>query len=464
MAARAGRRATLAFLLGMDPTPPLSPAVAAVAAARGDLALLAWLRSDAVGCPWDAHTVTKAAEAGHVGVLRWARAQTPPCRWDDVVVTWRDAAGSLRLQWQACARAARHGRLEALKWLRAQRPPCPWGEAAARGAAEGLHAETLRWLIESGCPWDADEVERAVADAVAGGEAVGGVKASAVPSRAVGGGSPPPRGSVRRGERNSQFAPPPAPTGPPTGALRRGSTPPGAGKGGVGAADGRAARAAALLAWVRAERARQEAVGAADGARGVGARGRRGDRRRRAEDGGDAEAGRRDPRRAADLGRPGVDGLRAAPDRDEDVEAVGGRRVGTGIDRIDALARAALGPRARAPEGEVPRPRLRSASALGEGARPSRIRAMVLAWRAHTTAAVLRRTVAAVADGTVAVGTAADGGRPVERQNAGRGGGQDVGQRPAAASGPLLPIRWRFRGRGMEALRGGGKACEQGQG
>ena len=60
---------------------PWNETVAAIAAYRGKLDMLKWLRSRK--CPWDARTCAYAAEANHLEVLKYARSEG--CPWDDLM-------------------------------------------------------------------------------------------------------------------------------------------------------------------------------------------------------------------------------------------------------------------------------------------------------------------------------------------------------------------------------------------
>eukprot|EP00953_Heterococcus_sp_UTEX-ZZ885_P004770 3062-Heterococcus_DN1.PRE.2 len=55
-----------------------------------------------------------------------------------------------------CEGAAAGGHQHVLQFLRDQ--GCEWDESACSAAAEHGHLSTLKWLHEHGCPWDADEI------------------------------------------------------------------------------------------------------------------------------------------------------------------------------------------------------------------------------------------------------------------------------------------------------------------
>ena len=116
-------------------------AMCTMAAMRGQVDLLQWLRSLAPPCPWNEETCAFAADGGHLNVLAWLRSQTPPCPWNE----------------ETCAVAAGRGHLDLLMWLRSQKPPCPWNSSACSSAAAGGHLKVLQWLRsqENSCPWSA---------------------------------------------------------------------------------------------------------------------------------------------------------------------------------------------------------------------------------------------------------------------------------------------------------------------
>jgi hypothetical protein len=74
----------------------------------GQLSTLRWL-VEQQGAPVDRSTMAAAAASGNTAVLAYLRSITPPCAWD----TW------------TCRAAAAAGELETLVWLQMQQPPCP---------------------------------------------------------------------------------------------------------------------------------------------------------------------------------------------------------------------------------------------------------------------------------------------------------------------------------------------------
>jgi hypothetical protein len=148
-------------------------AVAAALAARGDLALLAWLDAagllpaEEAGGPDEGRVCAAAAKSGHLDVLRWCRGRTPPYAWGADTVRHAAEQGHLELaRWAAahgcpfaaaadtksCARAARRGDAAALAYIREL--GCPWGRGVAAAAALGGHLGLLRRIVAAGCPVD----------------------------------------------------------------------------------------------------------------------------------------------------------------------------------------------------------------------------------------------------------------------------------------------------------------------
>jgi len=101
-----------------------------IAAMRGSLEVMRWLRAQTPPCAWDETTCKSAARHGHLELLQWMRNQSPPCPWDAT----------------ACSAAAFKGNLDVLKWARSQTPPCPWDVITCLCAATEGRVEVLRWL------------------------------------------------------------------------------------------------------------------------------------------------------------------------------------------------------------------------------------------------------------------------------------------------------------------------------
>lgn len=51
-----------------------------------------------------------------------------------------------------CTIAASEGNLETLQWLRNNK--CPWDAFTSILAASNGHTDVFKWAAENGCPWD----------------------------------------------------------------------------------------------------------------------------------------------------------------------------------------------------------------------------------------------------------------------------------------------------------------------
>jgi Ankyrin repeats (3 copies) len=108
------------------------------AAETGDLAMLKWLREQ--GCAWrvergfaNKSLVSVAACSGSIELLQWLREQ------------------GVEIGSDALISAAAKGRLPLCQHLRSEH--VQWSEAVSTAAAAGGHYSTLRWLLDSGCPF-----------------------------------------------------------------------------------------------------------------------------------------------------------------------------------------------------------------------------------------------------------------------------------------------------------------------
>jgi hypothetical protein len=161
------------------------------AAQYNHLSTLQYLRSE--GCRWDASVLSAAARNGAFELLRWAVEHG--CPWAEYVV---DADNNFVLAQEPdevlnsiLADAAFGGSIELLEWLKQQLPElqynesvmlsaaaagqtamcdylytdgCPWTSEACEMAGFYDHDQTLRWLREHGCPFDAAAVAVKAAD------------------------------------------------------------------------------------------------------------------------------------------------------------------------------------------------------------------------------------------------------------------------------------------------------------
>ena len=128
-----------------------------VAAIRGDLEVLRWMRqvieqmtleeyekmsSDTPGTDICLHKLcAAAAHGGHIETIAW-------------MLDWAGPESQVDFGCKYTAEAAGGGHLEALKWLRGLDPPCPWNHTACSRAARGGHLKTLQWMVGEGCDWN----------------------------------------------------------------------------------------------------------------------------------------------------------------------------------------------------------------------------------------------------------------------------------------------------------------------
>jgi Ankyrin repeats (3 copies) len=97
-----------------------------------DLEQLKWLHAH--GAVLDNRAVESAAQNGAVHVFEWLQQQQ-----------------GIEFTEHSMAYAALNGHLQLCQWLRAQQ--CSWCAIAPHVAASANHLDTMRWLIENGCPY-----------------------------------------------------------------------------------------------------------------------------------------------------------------------------------------------------------------------------------------------------------------------------------------------------------------------
>jgi hypothetical protein len=113
---------------------PYTATTSTSAARYNQLPILQYL---AERCIWnEASAVRGAASSGNIKMMAWL-VQQPGVVLDAIVVR----------------SAAAHGRTAMCKYLRSRQ--CPWDSGSCYAAAQGGHAETLRWLVDTGCAWHA---------------------------------------------------------------------------------------------------------------------------------------------------------------------------------------------------------------------------------------------------------------------------------------------------------------------
>jgi hypothetical protein len=114
---------------------PWDEAVPSIAAERGNLEMVRWLCEH--GCPWQEYCIlNKAVSSGSIELTAWVKQQP------DVVCN-QDTMNT----------AARKGFTAVCEYLYAEQ--CPWSAQTCFCAAVDGHVDTLRWLHENGCPWNA---------------------------------------------------------------------------------------------------------------------------------------------------------------------------------------------------------------------------------------------------------------------------------------------------------------------
>jgi Ankyrin repeats (3 copies) len=86
-----------------------------------------------------------AAESGNVELMAWLL-QQPGMHLNEEVITL----------------AVFRGRMAMCQYLHAQQ--CPWGDSAPCQAAKDGHIDILRWLIDNGCPLDAQSMGQSAAE------------------------------------------------------------------------------------------------------------------------------------------------------------------------------------------------------------------------------------------------------------------------------------------------------------
>eukprot|EP00941_MAST-03F_sp_MAST-3F-sp1_P006229 g6229.t1 len=99
------------------------------------LKYIEWKRIKGESLKWDFDTLDEVVKEDKFDLVKWA--------------------GTLNkyLKASLCWRAARFGKLHMLKWARKQQPPLPWDKDTCAKAFTFGHYDTLKWLVENGCPW-----------------------------------------------------------------------------------------------------------------------------------------------------------------------------------------------------------------------------------------------------------------------------------------------------------------------
>jgi hypothetical protein len=129
------------------------------AAAGAHLHVLQFLRAE--GCEWSPHACCEAAKNGHVSVLQWLHEEG--CPWEaEYICTDAAVSGSIEIQHYLQQQGRVFDEIDSNKcsstgalscqYLIAEQ--CPCNDVACEMAAKNGHLETVRFLHESGCPWD----------------------------------------------------------------------------------------------------------------------------------------------------------------------------------------------------------------------------------------------------------------------------------------------------------------------
>ena len=101
------------------------PSIIDIAARRGLLNAVKWLRTQRTPCEWGSDMCSHAASGGggQLAVLKWLRSRDPPCEWDEntsIAAAGMAGRGHIEvLKWLIMS-----GHIEVLKWLKEQDPPC----------------------------------------------------------------------------------------------------------------------------------------------------------------------------------------------------------------------------------------------------------------------------------------------------------------------------------------------------
>ena len=89
-----------------------------------------------------------AAAVAATALMQWAKR----AKKNDPFQRLRPFSGPWLRVKEAASRAAWGGNLEVLKWL--HNTGCPWDSWTCAAAAYGGHLDVLQWAREHGCPWD----------------------------------------------------------------------------------------------------------------------------------------------------------------------------------------------------------------------------------------------------------------------------------------------------------------------
>jgi hypothetical protein len=117
---------------------PWPPRIFKNAASSGYFELLCWCHEH--DCPWEASkAATYAAESGNIELMAWVL-QQPDTQLSEHVMFAAVATGDIPI----------------CQYLRAQQ--CPWDAHSTCLAASDRDVDLLRWLLDNGCPFNANRL------------------------------------------------------------------------------------------------------------------------------------------------------------------------------------------------------------------------------------------------------------------------------------------------------------------
>jgi hypothetical protein len=162
----AGKHADTATLaaahdLGMEYT----SSTMAGAAQRNKLAEVQYLHNQ--DCPWPSWLFEEAARSGRLELLRWCHEHGCPgdvelvthhaaAKGDIDMMAWILQQPGASLHKIYMQQAVYKGHIGMCQFLHSQQ--CQWHERCTGDAAAGGYLELLRWLVNNGCPWSAQEL------------------------------------------------------------------------------------------------------------------------------------------------------------------------------------------------------------------------------------------------------------------------------------------------------------------
>lgn len=124
---------------------------------------LKWLRQQGVACPWDSSCLDAVVRRGDLELLKWMREQQPPCPFslqyaiisgNLAMVQWLRQQAVLwdpHCLWQAFWGGSKN--LEMVQWMLSQHPACPYNVEHTRICALRGDMVTLQWCIQQDVPW-----------------------------------------------------------------------------------------------------------------------------------------------------------------------------------------------------------------------------------------------------------------------------------------------------------------------